>query len=133
MDAITTETVRLWAKELARLREEQQALQQRQTELAKKIEYAAYLGLKAEEPSVPAATRAVGDGDGPSIPELIVGVLRQAGTPLRGPELKKRLIDGGLAPERLGTNGAYLYSSLTRLSKRGVIKKARKKYGLADS
>ena len=50
MDAITTETVRLWTKELAQLRAEQEALQRRQDELARKIEYAAYLGLRIDEP-----------------------------------------------------------------------------------
>lgn len=131
MDAITTETVRLWAKELERLREEQEALQQRQAELAKKIEYARYLGLKVEEPGT-GPLRAASLEDGPSIPELIVGALRTAGSPLKAPDLRKKLIEGGLASERLGTNGAYLYSSLARLMKRGVVRKTRKKYGLAE-
>jgi hypothetical protein len=121
MDAITTETVRAWHKELERLRDEV-------ARLNKKIEAAAVLGLTVEEPSDPAALLESES----SLPDLILAAMRERGVPLRPPEVKKLLLDAGMPESRFGKNGSYFYSSLMRLAKRGLIQKRGKRYSVVQ-
>lgn len=66
--------------------------------------------------------------DEESLPEAIYRVMMAAGRPLRTTELRTLLEADGIAKERFGRAGAYLYSCVARLHKRGKLKKMGKKY-----
>ena len=60
--------------------------------------------------------------------EAIVAVLQERRQSKRPVQIRELLIDAGVAPEKLGVNNSYFYTSLKRLVEKGRLKRRDGRY-----
>jgi len=137
--AITPELVRQLKKALEAHRRAAQEHEEKAQAIAMMIRGASVLDpdaiLEAESPKAE-----VHDGDTASgqdlgeqsIPNTIMRLLSSADRSMTKLGLRQRLVESGIAPERLGRNFSYFYTSLKRLEKAGKIKKRGRLYRSAS-
>lgn len=136
MDAISTETVRLWQKELTRLADEQRERLARMAELERKLAAAEVLGLTPKDEPTASHENSTDEGgdsdaDATGLPSAIVRLLSEVEHGLKPPEIKRQLIAAGMDARRFGTNSSYFYTVLGRLTKRGALARRGKSYRIA--
>lgn len=116
---LTSEMVRIWVKDRDRLRAEL-------AELDRKIQAAEVLGVVAKGDDATGADRR--DRLQESVTKAIRRVLVEEQNGLNAIEIAEWLVRRGFDASRFGTNRSYLYTSLARLEKRGLIQKKGEKY-----